>query len=167
MGMRLRVFRGPASASDRPAELSNARLDEGARDVAAVPPVVVPRWIQAVVLPLGLLLLWAVARAARPVPLLVVAAGTIALILNPLVKKMERRLVPRGLAILFAYLAMLVLVAAVIALLTGSVSTQISRLEKDVPRLIHQANHELASVQAWLNGHGLKVQIQKQGQDRK
>src|SRR4051794_29890205 len=113
MAMRLRVFRGSASASNRAAELSDDRLGEGGREVPAVAPVVVPRWIQAVVLPLGLLLLWAVARAARPVPLLVVAAGTIALILNPLVKKMQRRLVPRGLAILFAYLAMLVLVAAV------------------------------------------------------
>jgi predicted PurR-regulated permease PerM len=145
-------------------ELSDEQLEEDVSRVSAVPPVVVPRWIQAVVLPLGLLLLWAVARAARPVPLLLVAAGTIALILNPLVKKMERSHVPRGLAILFSYLAMLVLVAAVLALLTGSISSQISRLEKDVPRLIHQANHELSSVQSWLDRQGIKVQIQKQGQ---
>jgi predicted PurR-regulated permease PerM len=159
--MRLPVFRQPRRASERPDELSEESL-EG--PVAPAPPVVVPRWIQAVVLPLSLLLLWEVARAARPVPLILVAAGTIALILNPLVKKMERQRVPRGLAILLAYLVAFAFVGAVIALLTGSVSTQITRLEHDVPSLIRQANHELTSVQTWLNQHGIKVQIQQQGQ---
>jgi predicted PurR-regulated permease PerM len=44
------------------------------------------------------------------------------------------------------------------------VTTQISRLERDVPRLIHQANHELSSFQTWLDHHGIKVHIQQQGQ---
>ena len=126
--------------------------------------MVVPRWIQAVVLPLGLLGLWALARASRPVPLILVAAATGALILNPLVKRLERRHVPRGPAILIVYVAAIVLVAGVFALLTGSVSTQISRLNHDVPTLIRKANRELTSFQAWLNGHGIKVQIQQQGQ---
>jgi hypothetical protein len=50
-----------------------------------VPPVVVPRWVQLVLLPIALLALWALARAAGTVLLVLVIAGVIALILNPLV----------------------------------------------------------------------------------
>src|SRR5689334_7153369 len=57
---------------------------------APVAPVVVPRWIQLVVLPIALLGLWALARAAGTVLLILLVASTVALILNPLVKMLER-----------------------------------------------------------------------------
>src|SRR5687768_7495847 len=49
------------------------------------PPVVVPRWIQLVVLPLAILGAWALVRAAGPITLLFVVAALIALLLNPFV----------------------------------------------------------------------------------
>src|ERR1700751_6101538 len=52
------------------------------------PPVVVPKWVQLVLLPLAILGLWALARAAGPVLLILVAASTLALILNPLIKRL-------------------------------------------------------------------------------
>ena len=48
-------------------------------------PVVVPRWIQLVILPLALLGVWALARASGPVLLVFAVASVIALILNPVV----------------------------------------------------------------------------------
>jgi hypothetical protein len=53
-------------------------------------PVVVPRWIQIVVLPLALLGLWALARAAGSVLLVLVVAAVVALILAPTVRLLER-----------------------------------------------------------------------------
>src|SRR5438067_369301 len=129
-----------------------------------VTPVVVPRWIQLVLLPIALLGLWALARAAGPVLLILIAASTIALILNPLVKRLERLSAPRGLAILIVYLAIVASLFGIGVLLSDPVSTQVNRLSKDVPHFVKQANRELASVQRWLNRNGLKVQIQKQGQ---
>ena len=128
------------------------------------PPVVVPRWIQLVLLPLALLGLWALARASGPVLLILIAAGTAALILNPLVKMFERSHLPRGLAIFLVYLLMFAVVAGLGVLLSDPVSTQISRFAKDVPTFIKHANHDLANLQTFLNHHGIKVQIQKQGQ---
>ena len=61
-----------------------------------VEPVVVPRWIQLVALPLGLLALWSLARAAGPVLLIFIVASVIALILNPLVKLIERGRMPHA-----------------------------------------------------------------------
>src|ERR1700749_1434564 len=53
------------------------------------PPVVVPRWVQLVVLPLALLGLWALARAAGSVLLILMVASVAALVLNPLVRTLE------------------------------------------------------------------------------
>jgi predicted PurR-regulated permease PerM len=129
-----------------------------------VPRVVVPRWIQLVVLPIALLGLWALARAAGPVLLILIAASVIALILNPLVKMLERRRLPRGLAILLIYVAGFAAIGGIGVLLSDPVSTQINRFAKDVPHFVDVANRDLANVQKWLNSHGIRVQIQQQGQ---
>jgi predicted PurR-regulated permease PerM len=129
-----------------------------------VPRVVVPRWIQLVVLPIALLGLWALARAAGPVFLILIAASVIALILNPLVRMLERRRLPRGLAILLIYLAGFAAIGGIGVLLADPVSTQVNRFAKDVPHFVDVANHDLANVQKWLNSHGIKIQIEKQGQ---
>jgi predicted PurR-regulated permease PerM len=129
-----------------------------------VAPVVVPRWIQLVVLPLALLALWALARAAGTVLLILLAASTVALILNPLVKMLVRRRFPRGLAILTVYVGLFAFVGGVGVLLANPISAQVSHLERDVPHFINQANHSLASFQRWLDARGIHVQIQRQGQ---
>ncbi len=129
-----------------------------------MPPVVVPRWIQLVVLPLALLALWALARAAGTVLLVLLAASTVALVLNPLVKKLVRRGLPRGLAIFVLYVGVFAFVGGLGVVLANPVSTQVSRLERDVPQYVTQANHSLASLQRWLDARGIHVQIQRQGQ---
>ena len=131
-----------------------------------MPPVVVPRWIQLVVLPLALLALWALARAAGTVLLVLLAASTVALVLNPLVKKLVRRGLPRGLAIFVLYVGVFAFVGGLGVVLANPVSTQVSRLERDVPQYVTQANHSLASLQRWLDARGIHVQIQRQGQTR-
>ena len=66
-----------------------------------MPPVVVPRWVQLALLPVALLALWALARAAGTVLLVFAVAGVLALILNPMVAWLQRRArLPRGLAVL-------------------------------------------------------------------
>jgi predicted PurR-regulated permease PerM len=126
--------------------------------------VVVPRWVQLVMLPLFLLALWSLARAAGTVLLILVAASTFALILNPLVKMLQRRRVPRGLAILLVYAGLLGALVGIGVLLANPVSTQISDFKHNLPSIIKQANHDLANIQNWLNRHGLKIQIKRQGQ---
>ena len=129
-----------------------------------IDPVIVPRWIQLVLLPIGLLGLWALARASGPVLLILIAASTIALILNPVVRVLERRRVARGLAILLVYLAIFASIGGIGVLLSNPISNQITRFQKDVPHLVKQANKDLANVQSWLDRNGIKVHIQQQGQ---
>jgi predicted PurR-regulated permease PerM len=128
-----------------------------------VAPVVVPRWIQIVLLPLALLALWALARAAGSVLLILVVASMVALILAPVVRLLERYL-PRGLAILVVYVGSFALIAGVGVLLASPVTTQITRFEHNVPEIVRNANKELNSFQNWLNSHGVNVHIKQQGQ---
>lgn len=128
-----------------------------------VAPVVVPKWIQLVILPLALLALWALARAAGTVVLILLIASLIALILNPLAKIFQR-LVPRGLSILAAYLTVFAFVAVIGVLMANPISTQINHFANNVPALTRQANHELDQLQRFLDRNGIKVHIEQQGQ---
>ena len=129
-----------------------------------VAPMVVPRWVQLVVLPVALIGLWALARASGPVLLILLAASTIALILNPVVKKLQRRRIPRGIAIFLVYLAGFAALGGIGVLLTGVISTQIAKFERDVPHIIRDANRNLANFQHWLDRNGIHIKVQKQGQ---
>ena len=121
-----------------------------------------PRWIQLVALPLAVLGLWALARAAGSVLLVLVAAATVALILAPLVRVLERPL-PRGIAILAVYLGGLAVLVGIGFLLVNPVSHQVAVFEHNLPSIVRNANHDLANVQAWLNDRGIHIHIQQQG----
>jgi predicted PurR-regulated permease PerM len=153
----------PSGTVDR-GDLESAEPATSRPAAHAVPPVVVPRWIQLVVLPLALLGLWALARAVGSVVLIVLVAAVTALVLNPLVRNLERLRVPRGLAILAVYVGGLAALAGIGLLLSEPVSTQISKFQADVPHLVKQANRDLVQLQNWLSARGINVHIQKQGQ---
>ena len=75
-------------------------------------------------LPLALLGLWELAKAAGTIFLVLVIACLVALILAPPVRILER-VMPRGLAILSIYLACVAVVVGIGFLLVSPVSTQI------------------------------------------
>jgi predicted PurR-regulated permease PerM len=130
----------------------------------AAPPVVVPRSIQLVLLGIGLLALWAAAQAAGVVLLIFLLAGVIALILNPLVKLLERSRLPHGVAVFAVYIGLLAVLVGAGVLLANPVSGQIEHFQRDVPKLVREATHSLDDAQAWLSRHGIAVRIKSQGQ---
>ncbi|MGB9185453.1 MAG: AI-2E family transporter [Solirubrobacteraceae bacterium] len=148
------------SDADAPPEQPELELTPVASPIA---PVIVPRWVQMVVLPIALLGLWALARAAGTVLLILVVASLVALILAPVVRILSRR-IPRGLAILVVYLGGLAILGGIGFLLASPISTQVTNFEHNLPGIIKGANRDLASVQTWLDHHGVNVHIQQQGQ---
>jgi predicted PurR-regulated permease PerM len=126
--------------------------------------VVVPRWVQLVMLPLAVLLGWAVIGAAGPVILLFTIGGLIALLLNPFVSLLRRAGMPRGLAVLIVMLVLLCAVAGLGLLVANPVSDQVSAFQDSVPRIVDDANRSLASFQDWLDSKGISVQVAKEGQ---
>jgi predicted PurR-regulated permease PerM len=126
---------------------------------------VVPRWIQLGTLPVALLGVWALARAAGVVLLVFVIAAVIALMLNPLVKFVHRgSRLPRGLAVAVVYVGFFLVLAGGVALLINPVTNQVKRLQHDVPSLVRSANKSLGELQHTLDEQGIKVKIQEQGQ---
>jgi predicted PurR-regulated permease PerM len=165
MGFKVsRLFEAEKRSPDREAEPPPDSPPPEPPPRPVVPTAVVPRWIQLVVLPLALLGLWALARAAGPILLVLIAASTLALILNPLVRRLHRHRVPRGLAILLVYVGCLAALGGIGILLSNPVSTQISNFQRDVPTIVKKANRDLADFQNWLNRNGIHVQIKQQGQ---
>jgi predicted PurR-regulated permease PerM len=130
----------------------------------SVEPVVVPRWIQLVGLPLLLLLAFAVVKAAGTVVLLFVTAAVIALILNPLVASLQRVHLPRGAAIVCVYLGFIAALVAAGVLLANPISDQVTTLRDDVPSITRSANERLADVQDYFDDKGINVEVKKQGQ---
>ena len=125
--------------------------------------VVVPRWIQLVLLPLAILGAWALVRAAGPVVLLFTVAGLIALLLNPPVTFLRRRRVPRGLAVLLVYLGLISVITTVGILLSDPVADQVASLRAEIPDLIDHANEELGDLQSWLDDQGIDAEIASPG----
>jgi predicted PurR-regulated permease PerM len=168
---RMRAPEGePSQASIRaggpPDGESQARADGSAESESpprTVAPVAVPRWVQLVLLPLAILGLWALARAAGSVLLVLIVASLAALGLAPSVRLLERY-IPRGLAILSVYIAGFAVLVAIGFLLASPVATQITHFQHNLPQITRSANRDLANVQTFLNKHGINVHITKQGQ---
>ena len=151
------IEHGVAAGTELPGEPAEPR------DVPIVERVVIRRWVQLVLLPLALLGLWELARASGTLFLVLVIACLVALILAPLVRMLDR-VMPRGLAILSVYLGLVAVVVGIGFLLVSPVSTQIRHFEHNLPELTRQANRDLTNLQTFLNKHGIKVHLTKQGQ---
>jgi predicted PurR-regulated permease PerM len=129
---------------------------------AAAAPVVVPRWVQLVMLPLAVLALYAMAKAAGIVVLLFVVAGVIALILNPVVVLVQKTHLPRTLCVVAVYLAFFTALPALGFLLATPISNQATSFADDVPGLIDDASASLDDVQRFFDDKGINVQIKGQ-----
>ena len=122
-----------------------------------------PRWVQLVVLPLAIVAVWALAKAAGKVLLLFIIAGLIALVLNPAVALLHRDRIPRGLAVLAVYLAFFLTLAGVGVLLANPISHQVQRFSDNLPKLEREANKQFASWERSLNKSGIHIHVVKPG----
>jgi predicted PurR-regulated permease PerM len=129
-----------------------------------VPRVVVPRWVQLVLLPLSIVALYLVGRAAGTVLVIFLVAAVIALILNPIVSLVQRAHVPRTLAVLAVYVAFFTTLVAAGFVLSGPVADQARSFQRDVPDLVDNANRGLHDVQVFFDDNGIDVEIERQGE---
>lgn len=125
--------------------------------------MVVPRWVQLVLLPLTVLALWALAKAAGKVLVIFIVAGLIALILNPAVSLLHRSRLPRGLAVLAVYVGFFLTLAGIGFLLANPISDQVRTFADNLPNLVKEANRTIESIQRYFNHHGVHVELVKQG----
>ncbi len=123
----------------------------------------VPRWVQLVVLPLALLALWAIAKAAGKVLVIFIVASLIALILNPAVSLLHRGRVPRGLAVLAVYVAFFLTLAGIGFLLANPISHQVRTFTSNLPHIVEEANKKIATFERELHQDGFHVKLKENG----
>ncbi|HWG07816.1 MAG TPA: AI-2E family transporter [Solirubrobacteraceae bacterium] len=154
---------GPEAQPPTPEEerLVDESLPAAAHDEP--PRQVVPRWVQLAVLPIALLAVWGLAKVAGQVLVLFIVAGLIALILNPPVAFLQRRRLPRGLAVLAVYLGFFLTLTGIGFLVANPISNQVQKFTNNLPHLIDEANKNLASLQEELNENGIHIELVKQG----
>ncbi len=156
---------GSAPRSEQPSELEREVVPDSPElpPQAEPPRAIVPRWVQLVLLPVALLALWALAKAAGKVLLIFVIAALIALILHPAVAFVQRPRVPRGLAVLIVYLAFFLTLVGIGFLLANPISDQVRTFTDNLPHIATEANKTIATVQRYFERHGIHLNIVKQG----
>jgi predicted PurR-regulated permease PerM len=127
-------------------------------------PVVVPRWVQMVLLPLAIIGIYAILRAAGKVVLLFTIAGLIALLLNPIVALIQRLRVPRGAAVSIVMVSLIAALVGLGFLLANPISDQASTFQRNVPSWVDDANNSLSDLQDWLDRKNINVQVKEEGQ---
>ena len=154
----------PGAPRAAPPEAQERTLTDAVEHARLEPaPVVVPRWVQLVALPLAVLALWALAKAAGKVLLLFIIAAVIALVLNPAVTFVHRGRLPRGLAVLAVYLAFFVALAGIGYLVGNPISHQVTKFVNNLPTITKEANKELESFERELNSDGIHVHLRENG----
>lgn len=139
-----------------------------------MPTIRVPRWIQLVGLPVGLLLVWMLAGLVGQVLFLFLTAGVIAFLLNPLVRDLQRLRLPRGLAVALVLLLFAAAVAFIVLALGSVVIDQARSAAERIDDYVTLENttgstgaeQDIDRLQRWLDTHGLEnIQIQEQATD--
>jgi predicted PurR-regulated permease PerM len=135
--------------------------------------VQIPRWVQLVGLPLLLLLAWTIASAAGHIVFLFLVAALLALLLDPLVRALQRVRLPRGVSVALVYLSFAAALGLVIlALATAVVSQTKTAADRFNEYFTHahapagqtSADRDVDRLQHWLNAHHLKsIKVQKRG----
>jgi predicted PurR-regulated permease PerM len=138
------------------------------------PTIRVPRWIQLVVLPVGLLVVWMLAGVLGHVIFLFLTSAVIAFLLNPLVRDLQKLRLPRGVAVALVFLLFATAVAFVALALGSVVVDQTRSATERIDDYVtvtdsagkSGAEQDIDRLQKWLDTHGLeRIQIQKQATD--
>ena len=139
------------------------------------PTIQIPRWIQLVGLPVLVLIAFLMAGKVVHAVFLFIVAALIALLLDPLVRALERIRIPRGFSIAIVYLTFAAAVAIIVIALGIIVVDQTQSAANRVDDYLTKESGQNAQtgfeqdvdrLQLWLDRHHLeRIDIRRQGQD--
>jgi predicted PurR-regulated permease PerM len=128
-------------------------------------PAAVPRWMLALAVPAALLSLWIVAGAVGDVLTLFIVACVMALLLNPLVRRLGRAHIRRGPAVALVFLLFLALIGLTVYLVIDPARSQVEEIRRNLPAYTADAERQAADLQAWLADHGVHVDLTRRVHD--
>jgi predicted PurR-regulated permease PerM len=122
--------------------------------------ITIPRWAQAVLIPVAIFLALYFAKVASHAVFVFLVAIVVAVLLNPVVLGMGRIKVPRWAAVPIVYLAFVAVIVIVFILLGPALVGQFQRLFEAIPGWLTDFNGLLADLQAWLASNNVQVNLQ-------
>lgn len=138
----------------------DARNDEGRGQTNGT--LEIPRWVQLAVLPVLLIVAWMVLGVIREAVFIFVVATLVALILQPLVRGLERIHVPRALGVVIVYLGAVAIVGGLIALVIPPVVHQVRALLDALPGMAQQARASVQHLQSLADRFHIRVDVAAQ-----
>jgi predicted PurR-regulated permease PerM len=141
--------------------------------VGAPPRIQIPRWIQLVGLPLLIVFGWVIATTAGHAVILFIVAALIALLLDPIVRGLDRLRIRRGISVAIVYstfaAVVIVIVIAIGTVVVGQTKTAAQRLNDYFNATSGQstqtaADRDVDHLQKWLNEHHLEsIKVAERG----
>lgn len=105
-------------------------------------------------------IVWSVVQRFLHIIALLVASFLVAYLLSPLVDRMERGGLRRGVAILLVYLAIFSVIALVFVLLLGPLTTQLHGLVNSLPALVSGKSGGQTRLDTYFRQHGIKLSVE-------
>ena len=127
--------------------------------------IFVPRWVQLAMLPALTIIAWLALGALEQVLFVFLVAAFIALVLNPLVRLLERARVPRGLGVFLVYATFVAVVVAVVVLVWPPFVEQMNNLVDAVPGTADEARGGVQRLQELSDRYGLGIQVDREIRD--
>lgn len=121
--------------------------------------ITVPRWAQAVLIPVAIILAIYFAKVASHAMFVFLMSMVVALFLNAVVLGMGRLRVPRWVSVPVVYLAFVAVVVVLFIFLGPPLIRQFQRLFEAIPSWLEHVNTLLAKLQTWLATHNIKVNL--------
>ena len=125
--------------------------------------VTIPRWVQAVGIPLAVLLAVYAGRAVGHALSVFLFSALLALLLNPLVEALRRMKVPRIVGAPLVYLTVLAIVVVVFVVGLPPLIRQGRELVDRAPQWFDQAGQSMTSFQAYLDKRNIAIDLQALG----
>ena len=119
----------------------------------------IPRWIQLVGLPILVLLIWFSAAQVAHAIYLFVGAMVIALMLNPLIKRLEWMRIPRYIGVFLVYLGLLGLLVLFLILIIPPAIGQLEELLNNSPIYAESVRRQIESWQDSIGGLNLPLDL--------
>jgi predicted PurR-regulated permease PerM len=121
----------------------------------------VPRWAQAVLLPVAVFLAIFFARAMGHALFTFVLAVLLALLLNPLVRGLQRLRVPRVAAVPLVYLTLIAVIVVLAVVWMPALVNQVQTLVKRIPEWGQGIDARVHALQAYLDHRRIPIDVQR------
>lgn len=122
----------------------------------------IPRWVQVVGLPVIVILIWFTASLFTQAIFIFATAGILALILDPLVRRLEWLKIPRFIGVFVVYLSLLAIIVLFFILVIPPVLAQLSELVDNLPGYTQSIREQFDSWKASAEGLNLPLNVSEE-----